>query len=145
MKGKDGIDHINIFSRGETELGRMLSNFAHLPIQFYEHEQAESLEGYWYFLITGSMHPQLLKLHGWNAKEQGRKFEETVKPWDPDFRAKIIRAMKLKVEQHPKLKSSLKDSVLPFAHYYVFNGVKKEAGFEWIVEAWENIRKELKG
>jgi len=28
---EDGITHINIYSKGKTDLGRMLSNFAKLP------------------------------------------------------------------------------------------------------------------
>ena len=30
---KDGIDHINIYSKGKTELGKYLSNFTYAPIK----------------------------------------------------------------------------------------------------------------
>lgn len=31
LKENDGIDHINIYSKGKTELGCLLSNFAFSP------------------------------------------------------------------------------------------------------------------
>lgn len=29
----DGIDHINVYSKGKTELGKLLSNFARTPFE----------------------------------------------------------------------------------------------------------------
>lgn len=29
---EDGITHINVYSKGATELGRLLTNFAHTPL-----------------------------------------------------------------------------------------------------------------
>ena len=46
---EDGITHINIYSKGQTELGKMLSNFAKFPIQTVD-GNFMSVEGYWYFL-----------------------------------------------------------------------------------------------
>jgi len=48
---KDGIDHINLYSRGHTELGQYLSNFAYTPIQT-EDGRFNSIEAYWYWLNT---------------------------------------------------------------------------------------------
>lgn len=47
---KDGIDHINIYSKGRTALGRFLSNFAQAEIETEDGEFA-SIEGYWYWLL----------------------------------------------------------------------------------------------
>ena len=41
----DGVDHINIYSKGLTELGRFLSNFEHILITT-EDGDFNSIEGY---------------------------------------------------------------------------------------------------
>lgn len=40
----DGIDHINIYSKGKTTLGRMLSNFACTPFTHPEDGKFASIE-----------------------------------------------------------------------------------------------------
>lgn len=50
---KDGVDHINIYSKGKTSLGRFLSNFAQADIETEDGNFA-SIEGYWYWLICPS-------------------------------------------------------------------------------------------
>jgi hypothetical protein len=59
---KDGIDHINIYSRGKTEVGRQLSNFAHTPFTHKDYGYFNSVEGLWYYLITGCKHENLSKM-----------------------------------------------------------------------------------
>ena len=49
----DGIDHINIYSKGKTSLGRWLSNFAKSPIET-EDGHFDSIEGYWYWYWLSS-------------------------------------------------------------------------------------------
>jgi len=142
LKGKDGVTHINVFSRGETELGRMMSNFAHMPMVLQDGGSFESLEGYWYWL--GNKREEMRGLYGYLAKKRGREAPMiNVLPEDI-FQMKIGVAMRAKVEQHSKLKQALKESTLPFAHYYVFSGVRKDAGFTWITGEWEKIRQEIK-
>lgn len=45
----DGESHINIYSNGGTELGRLLSNFTYLPSDT-PHGEFASLEGYYHYL-----------------------------------------------------------------------------------------------
>ena len=66
----DGVDHINVYSQGKTQLGRNLSNFSRFPIctddgNFY------SIEGYWYWLLTKD--DSLRKMWGFKAKAHGRE------------------------------------------------------------------------
>ena len=70
----DGIDHINIYSKGKTELGRLLTNFAHTPFTFPLHGAFSSVEAFWYYAKTGFLHPQLKPLYGFRAKEEGKKY-----------------------------------------------------------------------
>lgn len=142
---EDGITHINVYSKGATELGRLLSNFAHTPV-LTEDGPFESLEGYWYWLgSTKDKDAELLReLHGWKAKQYGR--EIGAKDWleESEFRLKIEKAMKAKIEQHPRIAEMLGYSTLPFTHYYVYGGkVVNVKESKWILEIWELLRQEL--
>lgn len=46
---KDGIDHINVYSKGKTALGRFLSNFAQVDLET-KNGNFSSVEAYWYWL-----------------------------------------------------------------------------------------------
>lgn len=142
---EDGVTHINVYSQGRTELGRMLSNFAYSPITTADGDFA-SIEGYWYWLSTEEATPgreQLRELSGFDAKKRGRKLQS------PDFvpdlwsRRKIRLAIWLKIQANLSLRNRLAQSVLPFAHYYVYGGEAHEAGWEWIIDYIERCRRIL--
>ena len=48
IEGIDGMTHINVYSKGKTEIGRWLSNFAYSPIDLGNEGYFSSIEGYWY-------------------------------------------------------------------------------------------------
>ena len=52
LPDNDGIDHINVFSRCKTKLGRILSNFAYTPF-VYEGINYKSVEGALFHYRTG--------------------------------------------------------------------------------------------
>lgn len=137
----DGIDHINIYSQGRTELGKNLSNFAHYQIET-EDGKFQSIEGYWYWL--GRRDPRLYSAWGYNAKKIGEALPMKVS-LDPEvFKHKIRKAINIKITSHQRLQEEFVRSVLPFDHYYVYDGVPRDAGYKWIVEHLENIRTILK-
>jgi len=139
IEGEDGKTHINIYSKGKTELGRLLSNFAYSPFEC-EEGKFYSIEGYWYWL--GTRDEVLKTLSGYQAKKYGQSLNRIYEV--EQFEDKIRIAMVLKVNSNPKLFDLLLDSDLPFTHYYVFNGYRRDAGYEWIVQYWELIRKKIK-
>jgi predicted NAD-dependent protein-ADP-ribosyltransferase YbiA (DUF1768 family) len=167
-KTGDGGDHINIYSKGETELGRLLSNFANTPVKL-QGETYASLEAYWYYLgikwpseiteetsrfgTTGwskSIDPaaedkkRIRNSYGFMAKKLGRELRKKYGEEKSNyFEDSIKAAMRKKVEQHPKIKTLLTNSSLPFQHYYSYGGKNVDAGFKWIVEEWEEIRRDL--
>ena len=68
---EDGITHVNIYSQGKTKLGKWLSNFSHTPIDT-EDGHFESIEGYWYWLVTDNINKDILRgLYGYEAKKPG--------------------------------------------------------------------------
>jgi hypothetical protein len=145
----DGVDHINLYSRGRTPLGRLLSNFAHTPFDLPEHGPFASVEGYWYWLQCepASRRERLRALHGFAAKKAGRtlRIQDRRRTDDLEFRRAIARALREKTRQTPGLAGMLGASTLPLAHYYVFQGsVVTPAGNEWILEALDFFRGKLR-
>lgn len=124
---KDGITHINIYSKAETELGRFLTNFAYCPISTDE-GVFNSVEAYWGYLKINpdnKEREQLRELYGLKAKQktneilknQGTRYER------PDFDDKIDEAIRLKfsTDMAKTVFTKYKDILnLPITHYYYF-------------------------
>lgn len=143
----DGKTHINIYSKGLTELGRFLSNFAYAPITLPEGVFA-SIEGYWYYLGLGDDVPErkaLMSLYGVQAKLRGRELGSLDWPVEvPNFKAKILDAIRIKLQTYPSMLKALKENNLPLTHYYVYgNKLVKVPAADWIVEAIEKMKVEL--
>jgi len=139
----DGTDHINIYSKGQTELGRFLSNFSHSPIMT-EDGLFQSVEGYWYWI--GLRHEGLRHLSGFQAKQFGKELRVHTTPFilsEEDFKLKIEKACRIKIQGNPVMLSLFTKTSLPFKHYYVMNGRVVDAGYEWILEMWNRIRLNL--
>lgn len=132
---QDSVDCINIYSKGKTELGRLLSNFANTPVDLPEGRFA-SIEGYWYWL---SCHDDRLKsLYGFQAKELGRTLPKSFQI--ANFEAKIKYAIWRKIESNPQIKQQLICSSLPFAHFYEYGDKQIDAGYKWLIQIWEDAR-----
>lgn len=158
----DGITHINIYSKAVTPLGRLLSNFAHTPFEIY-HQTYESVEAYWYchklVISTGDMlfncDPDdinfLKKQHGSEAKKVGKTLLKKYGIDDNNSKFNITqeRLKEIyykKLEFNPNIKELLLKNELPFAHYYMMNGVKVDADEHlWTADLWRIISNELKG
>ena len=146
----DGIDHINTYSKGKTELGKLLTNFAHTPFVHPKYGEFQSVEGFWYFKKTGSIYPELKKLHGYKAKQVGQKLS----PWSDaqddvgiteEFKEDILEAIRLKLRQNPYIVKMMIDCDLPFEHYYAYgNKIQKLPEYKWIIDELERIRQASK-
>ena len=135
----DGKTHINIYTKGNTPLGRFLSNLSLAPFTHPEHGSFACVEGYWYWLGTGMQHEMLREMLGFEAKAHGKKLEKV--PMEPEVFEKCIKeAITAKLRANPEMLNTLIDSTLPLAHYYVYYGKVVEAGYEWLVEYHEHIR-----
>lgn len=163
---KDGIDHINIYSKGRTSLGLFLSNFTECDL-VTEDGEFSSIEGYWYWLLSpvygkgdcveceGSgdvafalcqacNRDSLRTLYGYEAKKVGRAIcgQDYPKEKDQVFIDKIKKAIQFKIENSGR-KSDFIKSKLPFAHYYVYGDkVTVPTSGKWIIEYIEQLRKE---
>lgn len=135
---KDGIDHINIYSKGKTELGRFLTNFSYSPI-ITEDGEFNSIEGYWYWL--GSKDESLRKLYGFKAKQKGREVKAPDWIETKEFKEKILKAIDFKIQNNPKFLKQLIECELPLKHYYVYGSkvVEPKQG-KWILEHLEKYK-----
>jgi len=132
---------VNIYSKSEDELGRLLSNFAHTPF-IGNGLVFNSVEGWWYWFVTGKQHWHLPLLYGYTAKREGKKF-----PRMAEVKPKVLKEVYMaKLAANPRIVQMLLDSGdEPFEHYYVVNGVRKDAPRHlWTAKLWEEIREELR-
>jgi len=139
----DGKTHINIYSKGRTELGKFLSNFSECKIDTPE-GKFNSIEGYWYYISTEntSLQKNLLRnLVGYQAKELGKKLTP-IKDYvyTHEFQEKIKTAINKKLTNNADLLKKLRETTLPLTHYYVWNNKVYLAGYYWIIQHLNSIR-----
>lgn len=138
---EDGKTHINIYSKGKTELGRYLSNFQKCDIET-EDGSFKSIEGYWYWLLSQDDNKDCLRnLYGFKAKQKGRELKGLDWCDDEWFKNKIKKAISYKIENMPEnIKIQFHENKLPYDHYYVYGGkeVKVKNG-RWVIEYISNM------
>lgn len=148
----DGIDHINLYSKSKSELGRLLTNFAHTPFNHHLFGEFCSIEGLWYWLLTDRKHDELRKVSGYAAKELGKAFlkEEKLVQVPDDFMQNIKSGILAKVEQNEVVRSLLKENHLPLIHYYTYGdpgnqAIRRPREYDWITTYLELVRCYLQG
>lgn len=144
----DGVDHINVYSNGRTELGRQLSNLAHMPFVHPRYGKFASVEGFWHWVSTGMEHDILRSLHGLEALRKGRTYPMVM---IDNFEEIIKSGIEAKINSYPLLKMGLITKKLPLAHYFVFKGkgdapdkVVVQEQFRWIVAHLEHFANQLR-
>ena len=123
---EDGVTHVNVYSRGSTEIGRFLTNFAHTPFVLPDDGEFASLEGYWYWLAVDDS--RLRHLYGFQAKKLGKALRELHHAGRrDDFKEKILEATRVKLRTHRDMWGALvATGNLPLAHYYVVRGQARD-------------------
>ena len=140
----DGCTHINVYSKGVTELGRLLAHYTFSPFVHPYFGPFNSMEGYWYYIKALKPDDALRTLHGWEAKDYGKKLDHIRRP---NFKELVVDANYHKVMQNPRLRDLMRASVLPFDHYYLYGPgsiLIRPKGFEWLVTGFEQIRTMVK-
>lgn len=141
----DGIDHINIYSKGKTKLGQLLSNFAETPFEYPPFGKFNSVEGFWYWYFSGMKHDELKVLSGFAAKQTGRSYitdHHEITDTDKEI---VLEAIRCKLRQNKYILDMLVDNNLPLVHYYCYvdsNGGYKiidKPEFNWIIDEYNRI------
>lgn len=146
----DGITHINIWSKGNTELGKMLSHFYHAPFKHPYFGNFNCMEGFWHY-IASHERPDIFRiLNGIKSKlksQEMRKQKVLTKRHLVNFPQIILDANFHKIVAHPEIQKLLVESTLPFEHYYVYgkgNVVILPHGSDWLCQVFEDLRALLK-
>jgi len=137
----DGVSHINIYSKGRTELGRYLSNFADADIET-EDGFFRTIEGYWYWLSCKD--DRLRNTSGYESKRLGRELRAADWPKTPDFEKKICKAIMLKLIEPWTVEQLKATGRKPFYHYYDYGSkvVMVKEGL-WMINLITEFRDEL--
>ena len=140
--GTECIDHLNVYSKSKSPLGRLLTNFARARI-VTEDGAFMSVEGYWYWLSIPDGTPgkdDLRRLWGYRAKCRGRELRKAAghTRFEERFEDKIRMAVRYKLRHADASALMLPEGELPLAHYYVFDGRVRDVGpkFDWLVAVW---------
>lgn len=144
----DGIDHINVYTKGRTRLGRLLTNLADVKVVHPTYGTFRTAEGLWYYLRSGCKHEDLRALSGFEAKNRGKTLGVV---WNDKFQEQFLIGVRAKVMDNDELMTLLKESSLPFAHYYFYGSPYADAppklvypkDSDWQMEFYEELRKEL--
>jgi hypothetical protein len=154
-RDKDGIDHVNVFSKSKTKLGRMLSNFAHTPITL-DNNTFQSIESWWYWTKMNNINTSLLfpfftedqiteikNKIGKDAKSYFRElFSDDSSSFNPT-KDDLKLAYEQKLLEHPDIEKMLLENELPIAHYYMMFDKQINADSTlWTAKLWEEIRLE---
>jgi hypothetical protein len=144
----DGVAYVNVYSKGRTALGKMLSNFH--PFKFKQSGKLfANIEALWVYL---GIHPDddnrdaVCMMPGVDAKKAGRRLRDP-NYRDPEFHAKILAAVRCKLEyyatQTPEI--FLAHANLPLEHYYSYSGkvIDLKAEFAWLIDGVNQIRTEI--
>lgn len=139
----DGQDHINVYSKGHTALGRLLSNFARTPFTLHG-LRFESVEAWWYWRQLPEDDAELRKMWGYNAKRMGRLAVAKADAGSRPSKEDLKEVYRLKVEANTQLKQMLMASTLPFDHYYDYGRGPVQTEWRWTGQLWNEVREELK-
>lgn len=150
----DGVDHINVYTKGATSLGKALSNLARIELTHPRYGRWPSVENLWYWLSTGKrahLEDEFRQCSPWDAKRIGTPMERVKYP---EFEQEILEAIEFKIKQNQWLADELKESTLPLTHYFVYGNADAHGNYKVIDlserYAWQlnhicTIRQELQG
>jgi len=155
----DGDTHINVYSKGKTELGRWLTNFTYETV-LTPYGMMNSMESYYHYLkiqralIESNMlrvpkpieraMVNLTNLHGRAAQEAGRSARKLLRSYGitlndvPNawFNEQFMLGLEYKLRKSPDKLALLQDELADgkvLLHYYTYgNTVHHKGHFDWL-------------
>ena len=149
----DGVEFVNVSTKGKTPLGRKLSHFVNIPFEHPKYGKFSSMEGFWYYIqldsVSDTAKEGLRRLHGYAAKSLGRELLEKYKHSMfkmEGFRKEIYIANKLKIEQNQEILDLVLNNELPYKLFYLDEGGNTRTTYSvsWLIKDFEHIQRELK-
>lgn len=143
--GEDGADHLNMWVRGQTALGRFLDQRTAAPFIHSELGRFCSIEAFWKYVLSAERCDELRNLSGRKLRGLTRKLTRAEVH---NFRAIIMDANWQKLQQYAHWGYVLRDCALPLDCYYVY---KREDGVRirpdcgpWLIRGFNEIRTALR-
>lgn len=144
----DGIDHIRIDNRANTDLGRILDSQYILPFIHPVLGQFNTTEGFWHYISMENPSDLLRVINGHECRKhihdlkKAKKFKKIIVK---NFYDHILFVNHLKIEASPKLKRMFIESTLPFKMYYVRKQKDKcvfhnTSSLHSRIQVWEKLR-----
>lgn len=140
----DGIDHINIWERGVTELGVALSHSSPLPFTHSIFGKFSCMESFWHYIQSEERDDRLRTMTSKTLRPFAHKLTPTRAV---NFRAIIMDSNWQRVKQYGALADAIKESELPFDCYTEDRRTglrQRPTFFKWFIRGFEEIRKALK-
>lgn len=140
----DGVDHINLWEEGETELGRILSHRCELVFDHSHLGRFKTMEALDKYVMSRDRDDRIRNLTGPALKKHTANI---VNAPVTNFRAIIMDSNWQRVKQYPDLANVMKDSTLPFDVYYILrtSGMRvRPTRYQWLIAGFEEIRRALK-
>ena len=140
----DGIDHINIYNYGITDLGRTLHPSSLLAFEHDIFGRFNSISAFWDFIETAGRDDRFRFLPHSVRLEAKRKMEQIKVPY---LHFMVLDACWQRIRSYEKLKDALKNTDLPFDSYKLNGDMKipqRMNHVEWLVEGLDFIRTALK-
>lgn len=125
---QDGITHINIYTKAQTDVGKMLSNLSDYGFSHPDFGSFRSLEGLWFWLVTDKKHDVLKTMSGFNANKEGKSLCENNDvdykeiTTSKEFRNQFKSGIECKLRQNTLILQKLVETGdLPLTHYYFYS------------------------
>lgn len=153
---QDGITHINIYTKGQTDIGKMLSNLSNYGIVHEQYGRFSSLEAFWFWLVTEQQFEELRVLNGFNANKRGRELCKDINvdyesvTTSEVFRETFKTGIECKLRQHTFIRQKLVETgSLPLTHYFFYSPkdgdlsqakIIEKPQHQWQMDIFEEIR-----
>lgn len=152
---EDGITHINIYTKSNCKLGKMLSNMYQSPFNF-QGINFNSIEQAWhYFKFKDNDVQKANHILSLNSSFECLKYakanktiESTKIALSDSFKELMCSLIRSKIMNDNTLKLMLRNSFLPLEHYYAYGTDNPKVHdqkdkYLWMIESIEHTRYEL--
>jgi len=142
--GEDGVDHINIWQHGKTDLGVALAHETRLGIHHKYFGRFASMESFWCYISSVERDDRLRNRGGRPLKDLMRTLTHT---HVENFRAVVMDANYQKVCEHKEIYEALLASTLPIDMYETYrrsDGIRiRPSAANWMIDGFHEIRKAI--
>lgn len=141
---EDGVDHINVWEDGSSELGPVLSHSSPVSFEHATFGRFSNMQAFWNYIQSVERDDRIRMLSGRHLRQFNKKLTPAKVV---NFRAIIMDANYQRVKQYPLIIKGLVESTLPFDCYYIHRESHvriRPNFFKWLNRGWEEIRAALK-